>query len=63
MNFENGTLEAALNGKILTPKKKSNPFEWPSAYDENYVDVYMARYFGKSVPIIGKMADINIWDR
>ena len=56
-------MEAAMNGEILTPKKKSNPFEWPSAYDENYVDVYMARYFGKSVPIIGKMADINIWDR
>ena len=56
-------MEAAMNGEILTPKKKSNPLAWPSQYDENYINVHIGRYFGDNVPIIGKMADINIWDR
>ena len=53
-------MEAAMNGDMLVPQKKSKPLEWPSAYNESY---HIGRYFGNSVPIIGKMADINMWDR
>ena len=56
-------MEAAMNGDMLTPKKLSDPLEWPSQYNESYVNVHIGRYFGDNVPIIGKMADINIWDR
>ena len=56
-------MEAAMNGDMLMPKKKSKPLEWPSAYNESYINVHIGRYFGNSVPIIGKMADINMWDR
>ena len=63
INYENGTMEAAMNGKMLTPIKKSMSLEWPSQYNESYVNVHMGRYFGDNVPIIGRMADINIWDR
>ena len=56
-------MEAAMNGEMLTPIKKRYPLEWPSQYNESYVNVHIGRYFGDRVPIIGRMADINIWDR
>ena len=54
-------MEAAMNGEILTPIKKK-PLEMATEYDGKDLILHMGRY-QNSVPVIGKMADINVWDR
>ena len=54
-------MEAAMNGEILTPIKKK-PLEMATEYDGKDLILQMGRY-QNTVPIIGKMADINVWDR
>ena len=61
IDFKNGSMEAAMNGEILTPIKKK-PLEMATEYDGKDLILHMGRY-QNTVPIIGKMADINVWDR
>ena len=60
INYVNGTMEVAMNGEILRAKRKK-AITWNN--ETNFRNLHIGRYFGYSVPIIGKIADINMWDR
>ena len=64
LNFDyvNGTVEMFLNGKRSQQKVKK-PIALPEDSGEKPLIIRFGRYFYDDTPLIGKVVDINIWDR
>ena len=61
-NYVNGTVDMFLNGK-----KSQQKFRKPIVLPEDSADlplvIRFGRYFYDDTPLIGKLVDINMWDR
>ena len=77
-NYENGTAEMFLNGKKVNQKTKK-PIVIPEEsknkpliirysmqflfLEYNHLNFRFGRYYYDDTPLIGKVGDINVWDR
>ena len=61
-NYVNGTVEMFLNGEKNQQIIKK-PIVLPEESNENPLIVRFGKYFYDNTPLIGKVVDINIWDR
>ena len=64
LNFDyvNGTVEMFLNGE-KSAKKVKKPITVPEGSEGSPLIVRIGRYYYDDTPLIGKMVDINLWDR
>ena len=65
LNFDyvNGTVEMFLNGK-KSPQKIRKPIVLPKDSDGTTpLIIRFGQYFYDDTPLIGKVVDINVWDR
>ena len=61
-NYVNGTVEMFLNGEKNQQIIKK-PIVLPEESNENPLIVRFGKYFYDKTPLLGKVVDINIWDR
>ena len=61
-NYVNGTVDMFLNGK-KSQQKFRRSIVLPEDSDEKPLIVRFGRYFYDNTPLIGKVVDINMWDR
>ena len=63
IDYENGTMEFFLNGKVLKLSKAVGHMERPHDHQSKALIVHVGRRMGKLSSIIGKIVDFNLWDR
>ena len=61
-NYEEGKVDLFLNGEKM-PQIVKKPISLPDSSDNERLIVRMGRYYYDGTPLIGKIVDINIWDR
>ena len=61
-NYVNGTVEMFLNGK-KSQQTIIKPIVLPEDSDEKPLIVRFGRYYYDDTPLIGRVVDINMWDR
>ena len=61
-DYDTGLLEMFRNGE-KSPQKVSRPLVLPEGSAEQPLIIRFGRYYYDDTPLIGKIVDINIWDR
>ena len=61
-NYVNGTVDMFLNGEKSQQKVKK-PITLPADSDNKPLIIRIGHYYFDDTPLIGKMVDINAWDR
>lgn len=62
LDYVNGTVDMFLNGERATQVKKK-PISLPDSYEDKNLIIRFGHYYFDRTPLIGTLADINIWDR
>ena len=61
-NYVNGTVDMFLNGKKNQQKIKK-PIILPDDSEKKPLIIRFGYYYFDNTPLIGKVVDINVWDR
>ena len=56
-------MQMFLNGEQLEAEKGSKPTKLPDGHETSPLIVRFGRYFFDDTALIGKVLDINMWDR
>ena len=61
-DYNNGTMELFLNGNRASQTVRK-PLSLPDDYENLPLIVRMGHYYYDATPLIGKIVNINLWDR
>ena len=62
LDYDNNTIQLFFNGE-KSPQIDKKPLTLPGDHQDKPLIIRMGRYYYDDTPLIGKIVDINIWDR
>ena len=62
LDYDNSTVQLFINGE-RSPQIDKKPLTLPGDHQDKPLIIRMGRYYYDDTPLIGKIVDINIWDR